>query len=454
MKIAIAGAGKLGIKITEALLGGDHSITIIDKDEELLQRLSGQMDLMTVAGNAKQISLLESIGIDTYDYLISATDSDEKNIVICSFAKKLGCKKVIARVRDPEHMNQLDFIKDTMDIDYIVNPDLSITLEIYKYLVEKYTLSNGIFSSGKISLIEFNSNKMPEIIGRTVYYANESFGNMHVVSISRNGKVIIPKKDTEIMKDDFLYVVGEKNPIMRLSSQVLEKGKYTNLQKVMILGGGKTGLYLASKLSEFGVSVKIIEKNKSRCQYLSSHLDDVLVLYGDATDINFLEDENIDEMDAVVTATGFDEENLLLALMAKQRGVEDVIAKISRESYSSLIESMGVDMALNPLDMTASHILRFIQGSKRIISSQLIQGQAEMIEIIADNHMRLANRPIANLDLPEGVIIAAIHRGSDVIIPEEDTEIIKDDKVIIICLLSEVPELEKFMRAGKTSLFK
>lgn len=454
MKIAIAGAGKLGIKITEALLGGDHSITIIDKNEELLQRLSGQMDLMTVAGNAKQISLLESIGIDTYDYLISATDSDEKNIVICSFAKKLGCKKVIARVRDPEHMNQLDFIKDTMGIDYIVNPDLAITLEIYKFLVEKYTLSNGIFSSGKISLIEFNTDKMPEIIGKTVYFVNESFGNMHVVSISRNGKVIIPKKDMEIMKDDFLYVVGEKNPIMRLNSHVHEKGKYTNLQKVMILGGGKTGLYLASKLSEFGVSVKIIEKEKARCQYLSSHLDDVLVLHGDATDITLLEEENIDEMDAVVTATGFDEENLLLALMAKQHGVEDVIAKISRESYSSLIESMGVDMALNPLDMTASHILRFIQGSKRVISSQLIQGQAEMIEIIADDHMRLANRPIAHLDLPEGVIIAGIHRGSDVIIPDEDTEILKDDKVIIICLLSEIPELEKFIRAGKTSFFK
>jgi trk system potassium uptake protein TrkA len=454
MKIAIAGAGKLGIKITEALLGGDHSVTIIDKNEALLQRLSSQMDLLTVAGNAKQISLLESIGIDTYDYLIAATNSDEKNIVICSFAKKLGCRKVIARVRDPEHMNQIDFIKERMDIDYIVNPDLSITLEIYKYLVEKYTLSNGIFSSGKISLIEFSADKMPEIIGRTVNFVNESLGNMHVVSISRNGKVIIPKKDTELMKDDFLYVVGDKTPIMRLNSHVHDKGKYTDLQKVMILGGGKTGLYLAQKLSEFGISVKIIEQDKERCQYLSNHLDDVLVLHGDATDVTLLEEENIDEMDAVVTVTGFDEENLLLALMAKKHGIEDVIAKMSRESYATLIESMGIDMALNPLDIAASHILRFIQGSKRVISSQLIQGQAEMIEIIADDHMRLVNRPIENLDLPEGVMIAAIHRGTDVIIPNEDTEIIKNDKVIIISLLSDIPELEKFIRSGKLGFFK
>ena len=155
MKIAIVGAGKLGIKITEALLGGDHSVTIIDKNETLLQKLSSHYDLMTVTGNAKQISLLENIEIGTYDYLIAATNSDEKNIVICTFAKTLGCRKVIARVRDPEHMNQLDFIKNTMNIDFIVNPDLSITMEIYKFLIEKYSLSNGIFSSGKIALAEF-----------------------------------------------------------------------------------------------------------------------------------------------------------------------------------------------------------------------------------------------------------------------------------------------------------
>lgn len=454
MKVAIAGAGKLGIKITEALLSGDHSVTVIDKNESLLQKLSSQMDLLTVTGNAKQISLLESIGINTYDYLISATNSDEKNIVICAFAKKLGCKKVIARVRDPEHMNQLDFVKETMGIDYIVNPDLAITLEIYKYLVEKYTLSNGIFSSGKISLIEFNTDKMSEIIGRTVNFVNESMGNMHVVSISRNGKVIIPKKDTEIKRDDYLYVVGEKNPIMRLNAQVHEKGKYTNLQKVMILGGGKTGLYLAQKLSEFGIAVKIVEKEKARCQYLSNHLDDVLVLNGDATDTTLLEEENIDEMDAVITATGYDEDNLLLALMAKQRGITDVIAKVSRESYAALIESMGIDMALNPLDMTASNILRYIQGSKRVISSQLIQGQAEMTEIIADDHMRITNRPLEHIGLPDGVIIAAIHRGNDVIIPNEDTVILKEDKVIFICLLSEVSELEKYLRPGKSGFFK
>ncbi len=374
MKIAIAGAGKLGLKIAESLLVGNHSVTIIDKNEDITQKLNSHMDILTVAANAKQISILEELNIETYDYFLAATDRDEKNIVIASFAKKLGCPKVIARVRDPEHMNQLDFIKETMGIDYIVNPDLAITVEIYKYLVEKYTLSNGIFSSGKVSLLEFPVKKMPHIIGTAMRDMGNVLPSMLVVGISRNGKVIIPHGGTTIQQGDGLYIIGERQPIQKLASKVHEKGKYTNLQKVMIIGGGKTGLYLAKKLSDFGISVKIIERDKARCHYLSTHLDDVMILHGDATDINLLEEENLNDMDAVVTATGFDEENPLLALIAK---------------------------------------------------------------------------PIKNLRLPDGVIIAAIHRGMQVIIPSGETKIQENDKVIILCLLSELPDLEKLLSNHK-----
>lgn len=447
MKIAIAGAGKLGMKVAEALLGGDHSVTVIDKDEEILAKLSSQMDIMTVNANAKQKSVLEDINISSYDYLLATTDKDEKNIIIASIAKKLGCPMVIARVRGPEHMNQFDFIKDSFHIDSIVNPDLAISLEIYKYLVEKYTLSNGIFTSGKIAIIEMAAYKMPSLIGVQMVNMNRHLKNMLVIGISRNGKVIIPHGDAVIQEEDFLYVVGEKTPIMELDSKVHLKGKYTDLQRVMIIGGGKTGLYLAQKLSEFGIAVKIVEVSKERCHYLATHLDDVMVLHGDGTDMGLLESENLDEMDAFVTTTGYDEENLLLALMAKQRGIEDVIAKISRESYSGLIEKMGVDMVLNPLNITASNILRFVQGSKRILSSQLIQGQAEIMEIIAGHHMAILDTPLKELNLPDGTIIAAIHRGTNVIIPNGETKIIEGDRVLIMCLLSELSTLEKLMRS-------
>lgn len=455
MKIAIVGAGKLGIRVAEALLGGDYSVTVIDQDDDVLQKLASQLDIMTVNANAKEVKILKNLGISSYDYLLATTDSDELNILIASFAKKLGCPKVIARVRDPEHMDQLGFIKETMGIDNIVNPDLAITVEIYKYLVEKYTLSNGIFSSGKISLIEFSASKLPKLIGMQIANVSSILGKKLVVAISRYGKIIIPRGNDVIQEDDGLYVVGERSPILSLNSVVHEKGKYTDLQKVMIVGGGKTGYYLARKLSEFGIAVKVIEVSKERCHYLSTHLDDVMVLHGDATDPNLLEEENLDEMDAFVTATGYDEDNLLLALMAKRHHIEDVIAKISRESYSDLIESMGIDMALNPLDITTSSVLRFVQGSKRVISSVLIQGQAEITEIVATSHMKIMDLPLKDLALPAGIIVAAIHRGLDVIIPNGDTVIQEGDRVILFSLLTVLPALEKLMRpSGRFPFFK
>ena len=450
MKVAIVGAGKLGVKVATALLGGDHYITVIDKNEAVLNRISQQMDVMTVAGNGKNIKLLENCGITSFDFLLASTDSDEKNIIIASFAKKLGCSKVIARVRDPEHMKQLDFIKETMNIDHVVNPDLSITMEIYKYLVEKYTLTNGIFSSGKVAMVQFNVKKYRKLSGLSMIEVRKVLPNMLIVAISRNGKIIIPHGQTIIEDNDTIYLIGEKSEIHEFHQKVHEKGKYTNLQKVMIVGGGKTGFYLADKLSEFGIAVKVIEKSKERCYYLSTHLDDVMILHGDATDTALLEEENIDEMDAFVTATGFDEENLLLALMAKQRGIEDVISKVSRQSYKNLIEKMGIDMALNPLDIITSTILRYVQGSKRIISSLLIQGQAEIMEIIAYDEMKLTNVTLSELDLPDGVLIAAIHRGNRVIIPDGNTVILPDDKVTIFCLLSDIAEVESLFKPRRS----
>ena len=455
MKVAIVGAGKLGMAVTNTLLGGDHAVTIIDTDESLLQKVSSHIDVLTVTANAKEVKALKSIGISSYDFLIASTDNDETNLVICSFAKKLGCSKVIARVRDPEHMQQIQFIKDLMGVDYIINPDLEITNEIYKYLVEKYTLSNGIFSSGKISLLEFKASKHKALIDLPITEFSSVLPGMLAVGISRNGKVIIPHGDDVIKKEDYLYVVGEKEPIQALSKKVHERGKYTDLQKVMIMGGGKTGFYLAKRLSDYGASVKIVEKDKGRCFYLSTHLNDVMVLNGDATDLQLLEEENFEGMDAVVTCTGFDEDNLLLALSAKQHGIEDVIAKVSRRNYAEIISAMGIDMALNPIDIVTSIILRLVQGNKKVLSSQLIQGQAEIMEVYATPHMDILGVPLKDLNLPLSVIIAAIHRGNEVIIPNGDTVIEEDDRLLMLSLISDIASTEKLLKdSSKLGFFK
>lgn len=446
MNIAIIGVGKLGIKVCEALVGGDYSITIVDTNDALLDRLSQQFDVMTVNEDARDINVLKEIGINKFQYVLVATGRDETNLVIGGFAKKLGCHRVIVRVRDPEYMKHFEFIRTSMGIDYIVNPDFAITMEIYKYLSEKYTLNNGVFTSGRIALIEFKAKRKKELIGLKMPEVRRLMPDMLIAAISRNGKVIIPHGNDEIREDDAVYVVGEKTEIMELNKKVHVKGKYTDLQKVMIIGGGKTGYYLAQRLADFGASVKLVEQSKERCQYLSTRIPNVMILHGDGTDMDMLEEENIDEMDAFVTATGYDEQNLLLALTAKQKGIEDVISKISRESYSGLIEEMGVDMVLNPLDITAAYIFSIIQGEKRVISSMLVQGQAEIIEVVATPGMKMVGDTLQNLNLPKGVLIASIYRQGEVIIPDGNARIKDGDRVIMFSLLSDIADLEKLMK--------
>ena len=174
-----------------------------------------------------------------------------------------------------------------------------------------------------------------------------------------------------------------------------------------------------------------------------------MVLHADGTEIELLEEENMDDMDAFVAATGFDEENLLLALTAKHHGIPDVISKVSHENYKELIEQMGVDMVLNPLDITTGNILRYMQGSRWIVSSQLIQGQAELLDIVANSRMSLVNIPMKDLNLPKDVLIAAIYRGREVIIPSGETTIHPNDRVLIFCLLSGLGDLEKLLREKK-----
>ena len=446
MKVAILGAGKLGIRITEALLDGDYEITIVDTNEDKLNTLAQQYDVLTVTGDAKTIELLRQINVETYDFLFSCTTSDDTNILAASFAKSLGCPKVAARVRDPEHMSQMDFICQNLNIDMLVNPDTLITSEIYRYLIEKYTLSNGIYTSKRIGLIEFEASRYPQLVGLNLIGFRQVMPNMIVVAISRGGKLIIPHGNDEIRSGDLLYLMGNKQEVFTLAKTVQGKLRSADARKIMIIGGGKTGYYLARRLAEYGSQVKIVEKDKNRCHYLAERLRNVMVLNGDGADISLLEEENFDQMDAFVTATGYDEENILLALTAKNHGVEDVISKISHESYNDLISTLDLDMVLNPLDITASAMLREIRGNKRVISSVLLQGQAELMEFSVEEGMNCTNIPLKDFRLPQYIIVAAIHRGLETIIPDGNTRMLPGDRVVIVCLVSHIGYVERLFK--------
>ncbi len=451
MKIAIVGAGKLGTAIAEALIGGGHEITLLDSSEERSQNISQSLDVFTITADAKQTDVLKDMRINEYDVLISTTDNDEKNILVCAFAKKLGCKTTIARVRAPEHVEQLEFIKDSMGIDFIINPDKACADEIFKFVTQEYAISGGKLSKDGVGVLEFRADKMPEIVNRQLRDAKDHMEGLLIAAISREGKVLIPNGYSLIHSDDFIYTIGLQSNIDALQSRVQESKSEKKLGRIMIAGGGNTGYFLAKQLIDYGASIKILELSRERCEYLSSELSRVLVLNADATDTTLLREENLQGMDAFIALTGFDEENLLLSMIAKQNNVPKIVAKISRKSYDSLTSSLGNIMIINPLDICAAEILHMIRKDGVVLFSQVINGQAEFREIMATADMPMTEKTLSELVIPEGVLFAAIERDGVAMVPNGSTQIAPGDKVLILSMLSSAGELESLLSKGRST---
>lgn len=444
MKVMIIGAGKLGTKLATAMLNGEIHVTIIDNNPAILDRLKDHLDVLTVNANGARKEVLEELEISSYDLTIAVTSSDETNILISSMAKKLGCKSSIARIRNPEYSSQLEFIKDSYDIDRVINPELATSNEILRYLMDSYTFYFGDYAMGKVSLVNFNIKNLPDFVGKNIFEL-KNMEELLITAISRNGDIIIPHGGTVLEENDTIYVMGKRAKIEVIAKTLKASIDKKTVKKVMILGGGKIGYYLANSLSKKGINIKIIEANENRCKELADKLhDNVLVIHGNGTDINLLEEEDLAGMDAFIGVTGYDEENLFMSLRAKQLNIGKVIAKISRQSYVHIIEKLGIDMAINPVNITASEILKYIRGGRVVSVSLLLDGQAEVTEIIASDNLQVLGIPIKNLNLPKGIIIGSIVHDGQVIIPDGDAVIQAGDRIVVFSLLSEVPALETF----------
>lgn len=444
MKVMIVGAGKLGYKLAEAMLNTDVDVTIIEKRAEKLERINDHLDVLTVAANGVEMGILKELDINTYDLLIATTGSDESNTIICSLAKKLGCKKTIARIRNPEYMHQLDFIKTEMGIDQIINPDLDTANEIARYLLQSYAFSTEDFARGRVIIVDFNIKNMPDFVGKKISEL-EGMENLLIIAIVRDGNIIVPHGNTVLDEDDKIHMLGSKESIKLLSKKLDFSMEKSKPQRVMIFGGSKIGYYLAKQLAQLHIKVSIIEKDKARCAYLSQTLDNVLVIYGDGTDMNLLEEEGLDLMDAFIGATDYDEANLLMCLMAKQAGVGKTIAKISRPNYVQIIDKLEMGVAVNPTDIAASNILKVIRGGKVVSVSLLLGGQAEVTEIIATEELPLVGKPLAEVGIPKGIIIGAVVHKGKVIIPKGNTVIHPKDRMIIF-RVSSGASLELFTK--------
>lgn len=451
MRAIIIGAGKLGYKLAESMLNDNIHVTIMDTNVKVLDRINDHLDVLTVRANGVQVDILKELHVEAYDLLIAVTDSDETNIVICALAKKLGCQKTVARIRNQEYADQLDFIKKEMCIDHVVNPELATANEIARYLLNNFAFHSGDFAKGKVCMLDFNISHLSGFIGKRISELEDMDGLL-IAAISREGEIFIPHGSTFLKEHDLVYVIGKRDCINRLAekSNVLLKRK--NMKNAMILGGGRIGFYLAQKLIAKNINVKIIERDRESCKYLSEKFTDSLVIYGDGTDINLLEEEDMPSMDAFISVTGYDEENLLMAVTAKQSGVKKVIAKVSRSSYVQIVDKLGVDMAINPVNITASDILKFIRGSRVVSVSLLLGNQAEVTEIIASDNKDIVGKRLVELGLPKGIIIGAIVHEGKVIIPNGESVINPNDRLVIFSLASELPTLEAFFKSERGGL--
>ncbi|MGI6357656.1 MAG: Trk system potassium transporter TrkA [Bacillota bacterium] len=453
MKVMVIGAGKLGYKLAESMLNGDIDVTIVDSNARVIDRLSDHLDALAVTANGVEVATLRELGISTYDLLISCTGSDETNAIICSLAKKLGCQRTIARIRNPEYSAQLDFLKSEMGIDHVVNPDLATANEMVRYLLKSYNSHSGDFAKGRVSMVDFNINHSADFVGKKLKDLPLMEGLL-IVAISRNGDMIIPHGYTELIEDDTIHVMGESSSIAKFAETFKLTNGRKSIKRAFIIGGGKVGFYLAQQLTRASIRVTIVEQNEERCRYLSEKLHNALIIQGDGTDINLLEEEDLAQADAFIGATGYDEQNLLMCLMAKQAGVRKTIAKISRPSYAQLIDKLGIDVAFNPTNITASDILKFIRGGRVVSVSLLLGGNAEVTEVIVGGNLPVVGKPLAELGLPKGIIIGAIVHGNQVIIPNGRSVIQPGDRLIIFCLTTDVQALDVFMRPSKGGVLR
>jgi trk system potassium uptake protein TrkA len=432
VKVSIIGAGKVGTEIAHRLSEEGHDIIVIDKDETKLAKINETLDVLTVKGNGSSSKLLRDIGVDDSDLLVSVTDSDEINMISCMTAKRVGIAKAIARIRDPDYVRDLIISKEDLGIDLVINPEYAAAQEIFRLMTLSLSVHTEHFANGRVQMAELSVDES------NTQYANKRIQDIEIpkscliVGISRLGEMIIPGGKDIIRPNDTLYILGNADAINKMCARF--KRPRQRIHNVLMMGGGRIGLFLAEKLVNAGMRVKIIEQNPDRCQELASRLSGVLVLKGDGTDVDLLKREGIHETDCFVTVTGFDEENLLMALLAKQLGAKRVIAKVSRPSYAPLVERLGVDAAISPRLITISDILRFIRGGRLLSVVLLLNEQAEVIEMIVQEGSKIVGRPLHSSGLPKGVIIGAISRWGKVIIPKGNEVIHAGDRLVVFAL--------------------
>lgn len=446
MKIIIAGAGRVGKYLVERLSPEGHDIVVIDQKSKILDSLTSQFDISVVKGSSSSIETLKTAGVEQADIIIAATDSDEVNLLTGVVADNLNQKAhKVARIKSLSSDESNIPSNISLIFDRFINPSFEAAAYLIRLLEVPGASEVHDFASGRVRVVAISLSDEAPIVGKKLreMAAGNILRNMLVVAIAREGEIIVPRGEDEIHAGDLLYIATEPGRTEDLFTSLGLAQK--EVKSVMISGAGRLSSILARMLVEKDVKVKVIEEDAELSERLAHEVSDALVLNGSPTDQDLLKHEGVAEVDAFIGASSNDEDNILTALLAKKLGASTVGAVVNTLSYLSFVGKIGIDLVASTNIATASSILKFVR--RGLVSSvfSIRDGSAEVIEIIATRGSKIVARPLKELKLPQGVLVAAVVNDESVSIATGETVIEENDRVIIFSLRESLVKLEKLL---------
>lgn len=445
MRIIIAGAGDVGFHLSKLLSSEFHDITVIDPNEEKLQRLDSTMDILTVKGSATSIATLNQTNIKNTDLLIAVTSSEDVNFTICGIGKQLGAKTTISRISNPEFLDCecIDF--ENLGVSHLIYPEELAAEEIVKLAQLSGFSESHNFVDGKLKLLGIVLENDARPVNKTIYELSQTEENIQytAVAIHRGDETLIPRGDTKLLPNDHIYFLSppeQEKDLLDFAGK--EEIKVKN---VMILGGSKMG-FLTAQMLQNNLKVKLIEQDKNKGFELADSLSKTMVLHGDGSDVGLLVEENIEEMDVFIAVTGNSEVNIMSCLLAKKHGVKRTIAVVNNIDYINLSQAMGIDTLVNKKLAAASSILKFIRKGEITNITNLPSADAEVMEFKVKENSKITKSPIKDLKFPHQAIIGGIRRGEECFIANGNTQIQACDKVVVFSLPEAIRKVEQFFK--------
>ena len=436
MKIIILGAGQVGTSVASNLVKEDNDITIVDINPSALQAISERFDLRTVTGVASHPSVLEKAGAKDAEMILAVTNCDEVNMIACQVAYTLfHTPTKIARIREIEYLkNHPLFAQEALPVDVLISPDRLVTEQIQKLIKHPGALQVLDFADGKAQMVVIRASYSGVLEGCSLRDLKEKLKNIEykIAIIYSDGKPIIPNGDTIIKADDEIFFISSQKSMNKLLQHIRIQDK--PLKNIMISGGGNIGFRLASTL-ENEYNIKLLELDQKKAAYAAEKLNNTIVLHGDATDEELLNEENIDGADVFCALTNADEVNIISSMLAKRLGARKVMALINRAAYVDLVQSNTIDIAISPQQATIGSLLAHVRKGDVVVVHSLRRGAAEAIEAIAhgnESSSKVVGKKIQDIELPEGTTIAAIVRSDDVLMVKKKTIIEANDHLILI----------------------